>query len=51
MYRLTPEATIISEINQSSADAFRVGLVRSFCDGTDIGAIGNAGTGAVLKAA
>jgi hypothetical protein len=46
-----PEATIISEINQSSADAFRVGLVRSFCDGTDIGAISDAGARAFLKAA
>jgi hypothetical protein len=46
-----PEATIISEINRSSADAFRAGLVRSFCDGTEIGTISNAGTGAFLKAA
>jgi hypothetical protein len=28
-----------------------VGLVRSFCDGIDIGTISNAGTGAFLKAA
>jgi hypothetical protein len=49
VYRLTPQATIISEINQSSADAFRVGQVRSFCDGTDIGATSNAR--AFLKAA
>jgi hypothetical protein len=51
VYRLTPEATILFETNQSSADAFGVGLVRSFCDGTDIGAIDKPGTGAFLKVA
>jgi hypothetical protein len=51
VYRLTPEATIISEIDQSSADPLRVGLVRRFCDGNEIGTIGNAATGAFLQAA